>query len=779
MNVGAEKRLRLEIQGAVQGVGFRPFVYRLANELELRGRVANDSRGVRLEVEGPAHDVERFLDRLPRETPPRAIVHELRPTWHEPAAYRDFRIEDSDEAGAKIALVLPDMATCEACLNEVLEPSDRRYRYPFTNCTHCGPRFTIVRALPYDRPSTTMAGFRLCADCRREYEDPLDRRFHAQPNACPRCGPRLGLTDRLGEPLAEDDEALRQAAAGLRQGRILAVKGVGGFHLMVNAGDAEAVARLRRRKGRDQKPFALMVRDLAAAEALCAVPAAARELLTGPEAPIVLLERRPGSGLAGGVGPGSPYLGVMLPYAPLHHLLLREISFPVVATSGNRSDEPIAIGRADALERLGAVADVFLMHDRPIARHVDDSVVLFMDGAPRMMRRARGYAPLPVTLKRRLPTLLAVGGHLKNTVALALGEHVFLSQHIGNLETPRARDAFERVIGDFLELYEATPVAIAHDLHPDYPSTRWARTVTETTETGHDGGWTAALAGLPRIGVQHHQAHLASCLAENGVSGPALGVTWDGTGYGTDGTVWGGELLHGDASGYRRVAHLRPFRLPGGDAAVREPRRSALALLWQLWGEDALERRELAPVAAFARRERALLGGMLARGFRAPVTSSAGRLFDAVASLVGLHQRIGFEGQAAMALECVADRDVEDAYPLPVRARGEAQELDWRPLIEAIVEDLRRGTHAGTIAGRFHNALAEAVVEVAREIAEPKVALTGGCFQNRLLGERTARALRRAGFEVFFQRQVPAGDGGIALGQVAVAAARLAAGGAD
>ncbi len=786
------KRLRLRIRGAVQGVGFRPFVYRLAEELELRGRVANDSRGVVLEVEGASERVELFLARLPREPPPRAILQAVEASWLEPAGYRDFLIEHSDPGGEKTALVLPDVATCDDCLAEVLDPADRRYRYPFTNCTNCGPRFTIVRALPYDRPNTTMEPFRMCAACQGEYDDPHDRRFHAQPNACPRCGPRLTLLSRCGEPLAEGEEALHRGASALGRGRILAVKGLGGFHLMVDARDARAVARLRRLKHRYEKPLAVMARDLAMAEALCVVPAAARELLAAPEAPIVLLERRRGGESAGpdaelagdithGVASGSPELGLMLPYAPLHHLLLREICFPVVATSGNLSDEPIAIDNTEAVERLGGIADLFLVHDRAIARHVDDSVVRLTAGAPQSVRRSRGYAPLPLMLERRLPTLLAVGGQLKNTVALALGDQVFSSQHIGDMETPQAHDAFERVIRDFLELYEAAPVAIAHDLHPDYASTRWVRALArgdQASAARRDNNRTAALAALPLLGVQHHHAHLASCLAENGVRGPALGVTWDGSGYGDDATVWGGEFLHGDAESYRRVAHLRRFRLPGGEAAVREPRRSALAILWQLWGEDAFARHHLAPVAAFAENELRLLSGLLARGFQAPVTTSAGRLFDAVASLLDLHQRSSFEGQAAMALEAVADREVTSAYPLPLTGehhhRSGTPELDWRPLIEAILEDRRLGTEAGIISGRFHNALAEAVVAVALEVAEPKVALTGGCFQNRLLSEHTAQRLRQAGFEVLLHRRVPANDGGIALGQVMVAAARLA-----
>ena len=771
-----DKRLRLEIKGAVQGVGFRPFVYRLARELSLHGWVVNDSRGVRIEVEGRGGDVERFQTRLPREVPPRAVVHSIEHSWRSPRGDRDFRIEKSDAGGAKIAFVLPDIATCDDCLAEVLDAGDRRHLYPFTNCTNCGPRYTIIQALPYDRPSTTMKRFVMCSDCQREYEDPLDRRFHAQPNACPRCGPRLELRDDSGTVLAEESEALRQAAAAVRAGRVLALKGLGGFLLLVDAADEAAVARLRRRKRRYQKPLALMVPDLATAHRLCMVDPDDEKFLASPEAPIVLLERRPDAGIAAGVAPDLPELGLMLPYTPLHHLLLRELGMPVVATSGNLSDEPIAIGNREAGDRLGTIADLFLLHDRPIARHVDDSVVRSLGGAPQIVRRARGYAPLPVTLTQPVPTVLAVGGHLKNVVALAVDDQVFVSQHLGDMETLETRAAFAYTIRDFLDLYEAAPEIIAHDLHPDYYSTHWAKTAAES---GGGGGepWTEALAGAKLIAVQHHHAHLASCLAENDARGPALGVTWDGTGYGTDGTIWGGEFLSGDAGGFERPVSLRPFGLLGGDVAAREPRRSALAILWELEGEQALARDHLAPVASFSEGERRVLKGMLARRLRTPVTTSAGRLFDAVASLLDLHQRTRFEGQAAMALEAVAESGVDDAYPLPLASGSVARrELDWRPLIRAILEDLRRGVAAAVISARFHNALAAAIVAVAREVGESTVALTGGCFLNRRLSERVSGLLEQAGFEVLVQRRVPPGDGGISLGQVAVAAARLSTG---
>ena len=559
------QRMRLEIHGAVQGVGFRPFVYRLATELGLTGWVINDTNGVFVEVEGPRSMVECFARRVTEQPPPRAIIHSLDASWLERAGFSCFEIRHSDAHGSRTTLILPDIATCPDCFEEIFDPANRRFRYPFTNCTNCGPRFTIVRELPYDRPNTTMHGFALCEVCRSEYDDPLDRRFHAQPNACPRCGPQLTLLAGVGlgageastpcerstwSALASGDQALTMTAAAVRRGRVVAIKGLGGFHLIVDARNAAAVALLRRRKLRDEKPFALMVRDLEAVRALCETSAEAEEVLASPEAPIVLLPRRPDAEVAGSVAPDSPYLGLMLPSSPLHHLLLAELGFPIVATSGNLTDEPICIDEHEATQRLGGIADCFLVHNRPIERHVDDSVVSVILDTPRVLRRARGYAPLPVLLARSVPSILATGPQLKNTVALSVGRQVFISQHIGDLHTPQAIAAFERVIGDFRRLYEAEPLVIAHDLHPDYASTQWAR-----AQRGR------------LIPVQHHHAHLAACLAENGVMEPALGVIWDGTGYGTDGTIWGGEFLLGDAQAFARVAHLRPFRLPGGEAA--------------------------------------------------------------------------------------------------------------------------------------------------------------------------------------------------------------------
>jgi hydrogenase maturation protein HypF len=820
--------LRLEIRGAVQGVGFRPFVYRLARELALDGWVRNDSHGVEIEVEGPRDRLESFVARLALEKPAPALLQSVAASWLKPPGHNGFAIRASAARAGTSAVVLPDLATCAECRSETFTPGDRRFHYPFTNCTHCGPRFSIVLGLPYDRPSTTMRGFELCPACRAEYEDPVSRRFHAQPNACPECGPELRSTNPDGQLRARRAAALDDVVAALKRGDIVALKGIGGFQLLCDARSAAAVAKLRTRKHRPAKPLALMVRDVGAARRLCAFSAEEAALLASPQAPIVLLRRRtlPGVHLAPEIAPGNPRLGVMLPTSPLHHLLFAEVDFPLVATSGNLSDEPIAIDDGDALARLGGVggvggiADLFLLHDRPIARHVDDSVAWLLDGGPQLLRRARGYAPLPVVASRALPCMVATGAHQKAAAAVSIGNQIFLSQHLGDMETPEAHAAFERVILDFLALYGATPVALVHDLHPDYPTTRWA------ARAGCAAGGLLERAGLrpqalPRFAVQHHHAHLAACLAEHDaepgggtgkapggrsrISGPALGFSFDGTGYGPDGTIWGGEALvvpEAAAPGsFYRLARLRPFRLPGGEAAVREPRRVALALLHELEGAAAFERRDIAALASFSPAESAILAKMLTSGWNAPWTSSMGRLFDGVAALLGIGgsggsggdgngdgARVSYEGEAAMALEFAADSRARGTYPLPLvegvapagLAPGQLpqttlHELDWRPLVAALLADRARGEALPRIAARFHQALVDGALAVARLSGLSRVALSGGCFQNRLLSERLAASLRAADFTVFLHRAVPPNDGGIALGQIAVAAARLAA----
>ncbi len=755
------ERLRIAVRGAVQGVGFRPFVFRLAEDLAVSGWVRNSTLGVSIEVEGRRPVLDVFRARLAAELPPRAAIHSLEASWLDAVGHAGFQILDSVREGAISALVLPDLAMCDDCRREILDPANRRYRYPFTNCTNCGPRFSIIESLPYDRANTSMRHFTMCGACRREYHDPHDRRFHAQPNACPHCGPRLAVWDVTGEVIAEQDAALHAAAAAIRAGDIVAVKGLGGFHLMCDAGNAAAIGHLRKRKHRDEKPFAVMHPDLATVRRHCLVADAEARLLTSPESPIVLLARRADAadGLAPSLAPGNPNLGVMLPYTPLHELLVRDVGGPVVATSGNQSDEPICTDEHDAIERLATIADLFLVHDRPIVRHVDDSIVRIVLDRELVLRRARGYAPLPIPIKHLSPPVLAVGAHLKNTVALASGTDIIVSQHIGDLESAEASAAFVKVLTDLPHLYEVAPVAVVADLHPDYRSTRHA-----------------ASLGLPVSHVQHHVAHVAACMAENELDGPALGVAWDGTGYGLDGTVWGGEFFAVNGGSFTRVACLRPFQLPGGDRAIREPRRSALGALHAIASEIAIVGPSLT-AGAFSPSEQALLIEAMARGVNAPVTTSAGRLFDAVASIAGLRQRASFEGQAAMDLEFAIAPGVNDAYPFALTEDGrqfaigswQAPRLviDWAPMVRAILDDAAGAVAVGVIAARAHNTMVEMMVATASFFGQAAVVLSGGCFQNRYLTEQAVTRLRRAGFRPYWHQRIPPNDGGIALGQIA------------
>jgi hydrogenase maturation protein HypF len=756
VNLTGIKRLQGTVHGLVQGVGFRPFVYRRAREMGLTGWVQNSPQGVFFEAEGNYDALQRFAVTITQSKPPRSVIQDFQFSFIDPLGYTTFEIRRSAEGGAKTALILPDIAACPDCVREIFDPPNRRYRYPFTNCTNCGPRFTIIEDLPYDRANTSMKCFVMCPECSREYHDPLDRRFDAQPIACPSCGPRLALWDEQGTVLAERDDALLEAAKLLRKNKVIALKGLGGFQLCVDARSEEAVARLRTRKQREEKPFALMVPSLASTRELCQVSELEEQLLLSPEAPIVLLLRKERvKACAPSIAPGNPYLGVMLPYTPLHHLLMAELGFPIVATSGNLSDEPICIDEHEALGRLSEIADCFLVHDRPIFRHMDDSVVRVVSGRELLLRRARGYAPAPVQLRKPLPTTIAVGGHLKNTVAVSVGRAVFLSQHLGDLATAQAHAAFLKSAADLPRLYGAKLDAVTCDLHPEYLSTKYAE----------------SLSGPP-YRVQHHWAHVLACMAEHGLEPPVLGVSWDGTGYGLDGTVWGGEFLasDGDLASFQRVAHLRTFRLPGGEAAVKQPCRSALGILFEIWGRDGLAQGALAPIRSFVDHELALLAQMLEKRVNAPITSSAGRLFDAVAALIGLRQRVSFEGQAAMELEFAIQPNVFDEYPFAVRL-GEAHIVDWQPMIEQIVLEIRQGVTPGIIAAKFHNTLASMVCTVARKFGRSTVVLTGGCFQNRALTERCVQRLSEDGLHPYWHQRVPPNDGGIALGQIVAAAA--------
>jgi hydrogenase maturation protein HypF len=747
------ERAKITVRGAVQGVGFRPFVYRLATALKLNGWVLNAGQGVFIEVEGPRDELQSFLLRLEKEKPPLAAIQSLEFSLLDATGYDGFEIRYSEQSGRKTVLILPDVAVCADCLRDIFDSEDRRYRYPFTNCTNCGPRFSIIEALPYDRAHTSMKHFTMCRACEREYHDPSDRRFHAQPNGCPHCGPRLELWDARGSPLGKEEQALQSAVDIIRDGQILALKGIGGFQLIVDAGNADAVRRLRVRKRREEKPFALLYPSLDLVQQDCAVSILEARLLLAPEAPIVLLGRKRRRLLAPAVAPGSPSLGVMLPYSPLHHLLMKDLGIPVVATSGNLSNEPICIDEHEALQRLGGVADYFLVHNRPIVRQMDDSVVRVICDRQMVLRRARGYAPLPIHRKNALPCVLGVGAHLKNNVALSVGNEIFISQHIGDLETSEAFSAFRGTVADLPRLYEAEPSIIACDQHPDYLSTKHASRMR-----------------LPALKVQHHFAHVLACLAENELEGSILGVAWDGTGYGTDGTVWGGEFLLANEESFQRAAHFRQFRLPGGDAAVKEPRRTALGVLYEIWSDQVVSDRRLAPIASFSDSELAVMAQMLTKGINAPLTSSAGRLFDAVASILGLRQRVTFEGQAAMDLEYAIQPDIDDLYPFEI-TNASPSIVDWGPMIPEILLDLQKGDSAGIISAKFHNTLAEIIVAIARRVEEPRVLLTGGCFQNRFLIERSVQRLTDAGFQPYWHQRVPPNDGGIALGQV-IAAAR-------
>jgi hydrogenase maturation protein HypF len=743
------ERRSIRIEGIVQGVGFRPFVYQLARRRGLSGWVRNDSRGVAIEVQGPAETLESFLHGLREEHPPLAAISRFETADLPIVDEADFLILASEATLEKTAQIAPDTHVCADCLRELFDPADRRYLYPFINCTNCGPRYTIVTAIPYDRPNTTMAAFPLCPACREEYRDPSSRRFHAQPNACPVCGPRLALVDRDGHAILGD--ALDEAVARLKRGGILAVKGLGGYHLAAVADNGAAVAELRRRKARDEKPFALMVRDLASVGDLAEIDETERRLLAGPERPIVLLRARKDHGLSPLIAPRNRYLGLMLPYTPLHHLLLRD--FPaLVMTSANLSDEPIAFEDGEARQRLGGIADAFLVHDRVIHTRADDSIARVMAGRPLLLRRSRGYVPRPVFLPAAQGSVLAVGAELKNTVCLTQGDRAYLSQHIGDLKNLEVHDSFVRTIEHLQKLFEVDPQVVAHDLHPDYDSSRYAET----------------LPGLRRIAVQHHHAHLASCLAEHGLTGEALGLIFDGIGYGADGCIWGGEFLAGGYGGYRRLGHFRYVPMPGGDAATREPARMALSYLHQAFGAELPP---LPVVEAIPAGERAILLKMIERGINAPPTSSCGRLFDAVAALVGLRDKVSYEGQAALELEMAIEPDEGD-YPFDLEEAG-GLIFDPAPLVRALVGELLAGVSVGVVSARFHNSLAGMMAAVARRLRAAtglnRIVLSGGVFQNLYLVERGTRLLQADGFEVFTHSLVPPNDGGLALGQAVVA----------
>ncbi len=768
----ADRRVRVQVTGIVQGVGFRPFVHRLAHDLRLGGFVLNQPSGALLEAEGEPSGVDELLARLAGEAPPLARIERLAVEPVAPLGERGFRIVASAPGTRAEAVLSADAATCEECLEELFDPTDRRHRYPLIGCTSCGPRFTIARDLPYDRATTTMSHFEMCPECRREYEDPGDRRFHAQANACPECGPVARLLDRAGRPIspAAGQDSVAAAAQALLAGRIVAVKGLGGYHLACRADLPDAVAALRERKHRDFKPFALMAPDLEVARGLVELGSREEALLAGPRAPIVVAPRRAGAPVAAEVAPRSSELGVMVPYSPLHHLLLAGARTTLVMTSGNLSDEPIAHRDEDALRRLTRIADLLLVHDRPIQVPSDDSVLRSAGGAgrlPLVIRRSRGYVPEALELPHRSPPLLAVGAELKSVFCLAAEERAFVGPQIGDLRTYETLIAFREGISQFERLFGIAPEVVAHDLHPDYLSTAYAR----------------ERPGVSLVGVQHHHAHLAACLAEHGERGPAVAAIFDGSGLGTDGTVWGGELLVGGLDNSTRFASLLQVPLPGGDAAAREPWRMACAWLAASL-EEALP--ELpGPLAGQVEADRwEGVARLCAAAIASPPTSSAGRLFDAAAALCGLRARVAHEGQAAAELEWVADRGERGAYPLPLLAGPDGDvaggpglaALDARETIRALVGDLERGCDVAAVAARFHNGLARGTAEACAREADRRgiglIVLSGGVFQNALLLDRTRGLLEGRGLRVLVPERLPPNDGGIAFGQAAVAAAR-------
>ena len=785
------KLASISVRGIVQGVGFRPFVYGLAVKHNLKGWVYNTSEGVRIEVEGAAHAVTQFERELETKAPPLAHIENITVEYHRPVGYENFEIRQSQAQSGKYQLISPDIATCQACLDELLNPEDRRYRYPFTNCTNCGPRFTIIEGMPYDRPKTTMRYFQMCPQCQAEYDNPLDRRFHAQPNACPKCGPQIELVDNRGN-LVNDSNPVAAAGRQLREGKIVAIKGLGGFLLACDATNDSAVRTLRQRKNRPSKPFAVMVATVEEAKKHCYVLPEEERLLTSQQNPIVLVIWREGSSVSREVAPNLWFLGIMLPYTPLHHILLRDTGRPLVMTSGNLSEEPIARDNDEALRRLSGIADYFLVHNRDIYSRYDDSVAVVERGTSQLVRRARSYAPYPVHLPFKTRQVLGCGAEEKNTFCLTKDNYAFVSQHIGDMENMETLEHYDSTISLYKRLFHIEPEIVAHDLHPDYLATKYARELGES--------------GIKLVPVQHHHAHIASCMADNGLESPVIGVAFDGTGMGADGNIWGGEFLVADYRNFRRAGHLEYLPLPGGDAAIKRPYRTAIAYVLTLLGEDALndviaasrshvfaspdaigaKQSHIASVRGASEVEVDVIKRQIERKINSPLCSSMGRLFDAISAVLGIRGEIDYEGQAAVELEMAAYSSViassvsdeaissaQENYPCRIVADKGIRIVHLRDLLAAVIADLHQGIPNGMISLKFHNTVARMINEVCHSIADEtgisQVALSGGVFQNRLLLRKTVSLLERRGFQVFTHRQVPCSDGGVSLGQAVIA----------
>jgi len=753
-----KKRLSISVKGIVQGVGFRPFVYRIAARHHIAGWVINNARGVRIEAEGTAESLRAFLRSIKSQCPPLAHISDLSSKEIPIRGELRFQIKSSRGGGPRDALVSPDVCICDDCLRELFDPRDRRYRYPFINCTNCGPRYTIIKDIPYDRINTTMRPFKMCRLCRSEYGDPASRRFHAQPNACAECGPSVELTGADGTKIKCDD-AIAKAQELLKKGKILAVKGLGGFHLAACAENDKAVARLRKRKNREQKPLALMSRDVDAVSLYAQISPDERRLLESPERPIVILRKKHPNCIAPSVSPTNQFFGVMLPYTPLHYLLLDSPLTALVMTSGNISEEPIAMSNTEAFERLGKLADYFLTHDRDIYIRSDDSVVRAPAGHPVILRRARGYAPKPIFLKQPLAPTLAVGPMLKNTVALTKGNRVFLSQHIGDMENLETFRSFEKTVRHLEKILEIHPDLVAYDMHPDYLSTRYA----------------LGMKKVKKVPVQHHHAHIASVLAENGLDEKVIGVAFDGTGYGEDGNIWGGEFLIADLKGYERAAHLKELPMPGGEQAIREPWRMAVSYLYGACGDD-VRNMKIPFLQKIRKRDLSLLIEMIRHKINSPLTSSAGRLFEAMSALTGVCSRNSYEGQAAMEFEGIAADDVTESYPFDIQKKANKLIIDWTNIVKGVAGDCQQGLAREIISARFHNSIARLISVVCRRLRKAggpgAAALSGGVFQNLNLLTKTRENLKKCGFAVYEHRLVPPNDGGVALGQAVIANAR-------
>ncbi|MCI0472261.1 MAG: carbamoyltransferase HypF [Ignavibacteria bacterium] len=741
-------RIKISIKGAVQGVGFRPFIYKLAKSLDLKGYVSNTNEGVVIEAEGSENFLQEFILRIKNEKPPISIIHKIKTEKLTPNNFREFEIRKSNLTGYPDTIMLPDIASCPECLEETFDQNNRRYLYPFTNCTNCGPRYSIIESLPYDRARTTMKTFQMCGECKREYDDPASRRFHAQPNACPECGPHMELWNENGNIIESQLNAILSSVNFIKEGKIIAVKGLGGFHLFADALNPDVIERLRISKRREEKPFALMYPDILSVLKDCVVSEKEEELLTSVKTPIVLLKKREGCSVAETVAPKNPYLGIMIPYTPLHHLIMRYLKTPVVATSGNLSEEPICIDENDAKSRLKGIADFFLVHNRPIYRHVDDSIARIVMNSIVLLRRSRGYAPMPVLTKNRHnKSVVSVGGHLKNTIAVSKGSGVFISQHIGDLESIESYNSFRNTISKFTEVYKINPEMVICDSHPDYISAKYAKENFKNV-----------------IPVQHHVSHIFSAIAENDISLPVLGIAWDGAGYGDDKTIWGGEFILIDKKGYTRKAHLKKFPLPGGTGSLKNIYKTAFGLLYEIFGEGIFD---IFPGIS-DKKEYGILVNMVKKNINSPRSSSAGRLFDAVAYITGVRKTAGFEGQAAMELEFLTDGIIsEESYDIELKSVNDILVLDWENMLRSIINDTKNNLHLNIISVKFHNSLVNAIVKTAEKINIQNVALTGGCFQNKYLLENSIRRLKGNGFNVYWNGEVPANDGGISLGQIA------------